>query len=272
MHASSSESATARAKGQIVFRLPTYSSIFLTVVAVSFSLANQNYLSKNGRLPSPATQQDEADQQDESLPNVLIIGDSISMGYTAGVKARLSEKANVMRIKGNSEGTTKGVSKIREWLGDTDWDVIHFNFGLHDLKRVKKAGTSKNSNDPNDPFQADLETYANNMRQIVEVLKETDAQLIFATTTPFPAGVKPFRDPDDVARYNEAAAEIMMENEIPINDLCGEIADQLDELQQPINVHFTKEGSQFLAEKVAEKILELLASDETESDDDHDNK
>lgn len=249
-------------------QLPMYRSLLLVAIAASFSLANQNDNIDVCQNSEPARQQDEADNQDESLPNVLIIGDSISMGYTAGVKSLLSEKANVVRIKGNSEGTTKGVAKITEWLGDTDWDVIHFNFGLHDLKRVKKAGTSKNSNDPNDPFQADLETYSNNLSQIVEVLKESDAQLIFATTTPFPAGVKPYRDPADVARYNDAAIEIMTENEIPVNDLCAEIADQLDELQQPVNVHFTKAGSQFLAEKVAEKIRELLPSNESNNDDD----
>lgn len=206
-------------------------------------------------------QQDSDDESAEELPKVLIIGDSISMGYTAGVKSLLAEKADVVRIKGNSQGTTHGIAQIENWLGDADWDLIHFNFGLHDLKRVKKAGTSKNSNDPNDPYQANLETYANNMRQIVESLKQTDAKLIFATTTPFPAGVKPFRDPADVARYNDAAIEIMNENDIPVNDLCAAIAEQLEELQQPKNVHFNKAGSQFLAEKVADTILAAIESD-----------
>lgn len=210
---------------------------------------------------------DSSDQQDDkTFPKVLLIGDSISIGYTADVKTLLAEKANVVRIKGNSQGTTNGVKKIEAWIGETDWDIIHFNFGLHDLKRVKEAGTSKNSNDPNDPYQADLEAYRNNMRQIVEVLKRTDAKLIFATTTPFPSGVKPYRDPADVARYNDAAIEIMNENEIPVNDLCTAIKDRLDELQQPINVHFNKEGSRFLAEKVAETILAALAPDESDND------
>ena len=34
-------------------------------------------------------------------------------------------------------------------LDGKKWDVIHFNFGLHDLKHVKVAGTSENSNDFN---------------------------------------------------------------------------------------------------------------------------
>ena len=76
----------------------------------------------------------------KTLPNVLIIGDSISIGYTKFVQEMMAGKANVHRplnAKGgflNCQGTTFGVEKIDEWLGDTKWDVIHFNFGLHDLK------------------------------------------------------------------------------------------------------------------------------------------
>ena len=81
--------------------------------------------------------------------------------------------------------------------------------GLHDLKRVKVAGTSENSNDPNDPYQANLKTYGANMEEIVARLKQTDAKLIFATTTPFPAGVKPYRAPEDAEKYNEVAKKIM---------------------------------------------------------------
>lgn len=77
-----------------------------------------------------------------ALPNVLIIGDSISIGYTPFVKQLLAGRANVMRPvlengkAENCQGTNNGVKNIKGWLGDTKWDVIHFNFGLHDLKHV----------------------------------------------------------------------------------------------------------------------------------------
>ena len=76
------------------------------------------------------------------LPNVLILGDSISIGYFPFVKEIMKEKAMVTRpfspdsTPENCEGTTSGVENIDRWIGDTKWDVIHFNFGLHDLKNV----------------------------------------------------------------------------------------------------------------------------------------
>ena len=191
---------------------------------------------------------------DKNLPNVLIIGDSISIGYTPFVAQLLKGKANVIHNKGNSQGTTNGLLKLSSWLGDTKWDVIHYNFGLHDLKHVTEAGTSKNSNSFDDPQQADLPTYTKNLKIITEKLKETGVPLIFATTTPYPNGVKPARKPADAVAYNEKAIEIMKKNGVLINDLYNHILPHLKKLQRPVNVHFTPEGSLFLARKVAKDI------------------
>jgi acyl-CoA thioesterase-1 len=86
----------------------------------------------------------------KKIPNVLILGDSISIGYYPFVKKALLGKVNLFRptLKNghfeNCAGTTNGVVKISEWLGETQWDLIHFNFGLHDIKHVHPV-TGKNS-------------------------------------------------------------------------------------------------------------------------------
>src|SRR5205823_12346537 len=68
------------------------------------------------------------------LPCVLLIGDSISIGYTEPVRVELTKKANLHRIPENGAATTVGVKNLDNWLGSSKWDVIHFNFGLHDLR------------------------------------------------------------------------------------------------------------------------------------------
>jgi len=195
---------------------------------------------------------------DKNLPMVLILGDSISIGYTELVRSSLEGKANVIHNPGNSQGTTHTLANIDEWLAVQEWDVIHFNLGLHDLKRVKVAGGKQNSNNPNDPRQADLKTYTTNLEKIVKKLKATEAELIFATTTPFPSGVKPFRDPLDVERYNTNAREIMDKHAVAVNDLCALMAPQLERLQKPKNVHFKPKGSQAMAEEVVRSIERAL--------------
>jgi lysophospholipase L1-like esterase len=221
--------------------------------------ADEKYVPEEGSVELAQKKKGKKPAVDPQLPNVLIIGDSISIGYTGTVKAELEGKANVLHNAGNSQGTTNGLAKIDEWLEVMEWDVIHFNFGLHDLKRVTEAGTSNNSNDENDPYQADVETYAANLKKIVARLKETEATLIFATTTPFPAGVKPFRSPEDAGNYNAAALKIMKKNGIEVNDLYALVLPDLATLQKPVNVHFEKPGSELMGKQVATRIEAALA-------------
>lgn len=193
----------------------------------------------------------------DDLPNVLIIGDSISMGYTPFLKAMLKDRAFVWHPDENCEGTTKGVLKIDEWIGTAKWNIIHFNFGLHDIKHVN-AENGSNSNLPEDPPQANLSQYSENLKIIVEKLKSTGAKLIFATTTPVPQKSSPFRNPEDIVNYNNAALEIMKKQDIEVNNLYEFILPKIDQIQLPDNVHFKPEGYQVLAERVSDYILKAL--------------
>lgn len=211
--------------------------------------------------------------QAQEKPRVLLLGDSISIGYTPLVSEMLKGEAIVtrpLRANGkpeNCQGTTHGVQRIDTWLAKDggSWDVIHFNFGLHDLKRVDPE-TGKNSNDPKDPHQADPATYERQLRRIVAKLKETKAKLIFATTTPVPpGGVKPYREVSDPERYNRIARKVMKEHGIAINDLYAFAKPRLQALQQPVNVHFNRAGSKALATQVVKAIRQAFAKTEKQS-------
>jgi acyl-CoA thioesterase-1 len=192
---------------------------------------------------------------DPKLPNVLIIGDSISIGYTGRVQQKLKGVCNVIRPKGNHQGTTYGLTIVDKLLAEQKkWEVIHFNWGLHDLKHVKVAGTSQNSNDENDPQQADLMTYSANLESLTKKLKASGAKMVFATTTAYPDGVSPLRKPQYAVDYNKAAKAIMKKHGVVVNDLHALTAPRLKELQIPKNVHFKPAGSEALAEAVAEAI------------------
>jgi acyl-CoA thioesterase-1 len=182
------------------------------------------------------------------LPRVLIIGDSISMGYTLPVRKLLAGKANVHRIPTNGGPTSRGVASLKNWLGEGKWDVIHFNWGLHDLKRM-----------PDGKHQVPIEDYEKNLRTLVAQMKETGAKLIWCSTTPVPEGdLKPPRSNDDVIKYNEVAAKVMAENGIEIDDLYAFALPQLKDIQRPANVHFTSKGSDELAKQVAGVIEKAL--------------
>lgn len=186
---------------------------------------------------------------DPKLPRVLLIGDSISIGFTLEVRKLLAGKANVHRIPVNGGPTIRGLEELERWLGTSRWDVIHFNWGLHDLRILT-----------NGQHQVELAQYEENLRQLVTKLEATGAKLIWASTTPVPEGkLTPLRYPADVPRYNEAALRVMKAAGIRVNDLYTFALPQLSEIQWPNNVHFKPEGSAKLAKPVADAIAVALA-------------
>ncbi len=218
---------------------------------------------EGGSAEEKAAGQTWAFTPDPALPDVLLIGDSISIGYTLLVRSRLAGKANVFRpldhtgkAPANGGDTARGLEQIDAWLLDRRWRVIHFNFGLHDLKYLDEKGTYVS---PERGKQVTtLATYEANLRQLVARLRKTGATLVWASTTPVPEGSAGRVKGDEIA-YNAVAKRVMEQEGVLINDLCGLVAARLREVQKPKNVHFTDQGSQLLAEAVTATITAALA-------------
>jgi len=175
------------------------------------------------------------------LPRVLLIGDSISMGYTLPVRKLLDGRANVHRIPVNGGPTTNGLANLQKWLGDGQWDVIHFNWGLHDNKLIDGK------------HQVPLDQYETNLRELIKQLQSTKAKLVWCSTTPVPEGADN-RIADESIMYNAVAKTIMDEAKIPIDDLHAFALPQLAKIQLAKNVHFTPAGSEELARQVVKSI------------------
>lgn len=194
--------------------------------------------------PNPALQ---PIQDEPGLPRVLLIGDSISIGYTLPVRELLKGQANVHRIPENGGNTNNGTNKLTAWLGAGKWEVIHFNWGLHDL-RLNEGQVA-----------VSLAQYEANLRTLVKQLKATGAKLIWCSTTPVPEGeLNPPRKTTDVIAYNEVAARVMKENGIVTNDLYAFASPLSRDIQLPANVHYKPEGYTRLAAQVAATIKKAL--------------
>ncbi len=167
----------------------------------------------------------------------------------------LQGKANVHRPPTNCGDTAKGLQELDKWLGSAKWDVIHFNWGLHDLKFLDDK---KQLTDSAEGHQvAPPEQYEKNLRELVARLKKTGAKLIWASTTPVPEGTVG-RKVGSEGQYNEIAARIMQENSVTIDDLNA-LVKKDPAGQLPHNVHFSQQGSQELAKAVVASIEAALA-------------
>ncbi len=130
--------------------------------------------------------------------------------------------------------------------------MIHFNFGLHDLKRL-----TNNKLDVSGEIVNTQEEYAAKLEELVKQLKsQTDAKLIWATTSVVPDGAQG-RIKGDEIEYNKLATKIMKANHIMIDDQYKLTRKHPDE-QRPNDVHFTPEGIERQAEQVAHYIMKAL--------------
>lgn len=191
------------------------------------------------------------------LPRVLLIGDSISIGYTLPTRALLKGKVNLHRIPTNGGPTIKGLEQIDTWLGKKKWDVIHFNWGLHDLKYMGPNGENLFPKEKGGKVQVPIQEYEKNLERLVVRMKKTNAKLIWRNTTPVPPGSKG-RYVGDSIKYNAAAARVMIRHGIPTHDLFTMSKKRMKEIMLPANVHYTKDGSEVLGGDVAMVILEAL--------------
>ncbi|MFM7862670.1 MAG: SGNH/GDSL hydrolase family protein, partial [Planctomycetaceae bacterium] len=139
------------------------------------------------------------------LPRVLLIGDSVSRGYTQSVRKALAGKANVHRAPANCGPTASGLRNIDVWLGDGKWDVIHFNFGIHDRN-------------------TDVADYEQRLAQLIRRMEQTGAKLVWASTTPIPDDPEKKQTAASIVDRNQVAAALMEKHGVATNDLFAVIA------------------------------------------------
>jgi hypothetical protein len=183
-------------------------------------------------------------------PRILIIGDSISIGYTPFVKENLADQADVFHNPGNAQHSGTGLKKIEEWIGEGKWDIVQFNWGLWDLcYRHPDSKVQGNRDKANGDITFEVEDYVANLDSIVSILKtKTDAKLIFVTTTYVPEN-EAGRYEADAVKYNEAAKAVMNKHSIMINDIYHQsIPIHKKYGKGTDDVHYSEEGYEKLSE------------------------
>ncbi|MCI0475777.1 MAG: GDSL-type esterase/lipase family protein [Anaerolineales bacterium] len=189
------------------------------------------------------------------MKQIILIGDSIRIGYQAVVRRELAGLAEIWTPKENGRDSRNVLAHLNDWVIARAPDLVHLNCGLHDLKTEFGATT----------HQVPLDEYAANVRVILtRVQRETRAQIIWATTTPvneaWHHANKEFdRWEADVSAYNFRATQIARELNIPIDDLNAVVTQfGRDKILLPDGVHFSDEGYVLLGKRVAQAIKEIL--------------
>ncbi len=196
----------------------------------------------------------------ERKTKILIIGDSISLGYTPFVKKSMEDKAIVTHNKGNAQHSGYGLENIESWIQEDDYDIIQFNWGLWDLcYRHPDSKVQGNRDKINGKLTFTLEEYGENLEKIVAILKEkSNAKLIFVTTSYVPkeeAG----RFEKDAVKYNQVAKAIMKKYSIPVNDIYRKSKTIHKKYGKGNDdVHYQEEGYQALGEVITSFLIKEI--------------
>ncbi|HTU22208.1 MAG TPA: GDSL-type esterase/lipase family protein [Gemmataceae bacterium] len=207
-------------------------------------------------LLSAACLADAAEPSRPTLPKVVLIGDSIRLGYAALVAKQLEGQAIVVSPAANGGDSSNVLKHLDEWVIREKPDVIHLNCGLHDLKLSKRDKR----------YQVDREKYEANLKEIVARLrKETSATLVFANTTPIlddrhaKRGAGFDRHELDVRHYNETSIAVMRQTNVPIDDLHTVVEKAgAEKVLAKDGTHYTQEGYSRLAAAVADCVRRQL--------------
>jgi hypothetical protein len=181
---------------------------------------------------------------DPSLPRVLLIGDSISCGYSRVVTRLLEGRYHVDRL-GTSRSLNDPVlaKETVMMLQDSPYAAVHFNNGLHG-------------------FHLSPEQYAAGLRQYLALIREHcgDAKLIWGNSTPITVGGDTATLADSnavVITRNELAAAIMSEAGIPTDGLYGTVIGK-PELRSGDGYHYAGDGYEVLGKAVADAVLSAV--------------
>ncbi len=180
----------------------------------------------------------------KGLPRVLLVGDSIARGYGRQVEVNLKGKAYVARMAtSKSVGDPALLAEVAMVLGQTRFDVIHFNNGLHGFGYTE-------------------DDYRRAFPELIETLKKGSpgAKLIWATTTP--VRLRDHLDEIDprtsrVEARNTIAARLVEAEKIPIDDLFA-LMNGHPEYHNIDGIHFNDKGIAVQARQVAERIKSVL--------------
>ena len=194
------------------------------------------------------------------MKNVLLIGDSIRMGYDKAVKASLAPYADVYFPDENCRFACyvlRYLHEYRDLAPEGKVDVLHWNAGLWDCLHLFE-----------EEAQTPLEVYGCYIDRICRRIKKLfpGCKVIFATSTSVLSEKmdKDFkRYNEEIEAYNACAVDIVKKYGFVVNDLYAASCTLPESAHSDAVHYYTPLGTQVFADQVLSFLAEALGIEET---------
>ena len=193
------------------------------------------------------------------MKKIILLGDSIRMGYDKYAKMALEGVAEVFSPVENCRFTQYMLRFIHKWVGDSgfgeDTDLVHFNVGLWDVIQIMY-------DEPITP----IDVYEQYLHRICKRIRECcpKAKIVFATSTPIHQAnyesVKHefWRSNETIKAYNAVAVKVMEEEGIEVNDLYALMEGAPDHYFSDRTHYYTKDATEIMTGRVLQVIEEQV--------------
>ena len=193
------------------------------------------------------------------MKKIILIGDSIRMGYDKYVKDALDGVAQVLYPEENCKFAVYVLRFLGDWRKKGEWgndaDLVHWNAGLWDLADMNGEG----------PL-TDMDYYGKTVARINRHIKRLfpKAKIVFATSTSvvesgYGPGFK--RTNRVIEEFNSTAIRALEGSGTVINDLYRASVDIPDSFRSDMTHFNTNEGRAYMGNKVLSVICRELDID-----------
>lgn len=180
----------------------------------------------------------------DSLPRLLLVGDSITQSYFYQVEAALNGQYLCARLTTSACVCDLAFEKqLSLLMEDYRFDTIHFNNGLHG-------------------WDYDELSYGKGLCQVLDFIRRQSpsSRLILANTTPVRRANSPCEFDPKTARVrerNRLANAIAVARNLPINDLFCCVIDHPEYVLRD-GLHYNPDGQKALGMQVSRIVLDVI--------------
>ena len=196
------------------------------------------------------------------MKKVVLIGDSVRLGYDKYVKDALKGSAEVLYPQDNCRFAEYVLRYAHEWKIKENWgddvDLVHWNAGLWDVLELF-----------DDEPLSTVSYYEQAIARIDKRLRLLfpKAKIVFATSTSVKEELSPpnfARHNNVIEKYNSVAIKALSSTDTVINDLYSLTTSFPDEYRSDWVHFYTPEATEIIGKKVVSIISTLLEIPATE--------
>lgn len=190
------------------------------------------------------------------MKKIVLIGDSIRVGYDKYVKQALAGEAEVLYSNDSGRFAQYVLRTANEWKREGQWgddvDLVHWNAGLWDTLRMY-------GDEPLTP----PDMYGEMIRRVDKRLRYLfpKAKMIFATSTRVQEekyGPNFKRLNRDIEEYNRIALDVLKNTDTVINDLYAFTKELPESFYSDMTHFYTPEGTTAMTNRVLSVICDAL--------------